>query len=107
MPQGRNNLALHRKSLLARRLLSQGNLSVTPTNKARELPLARVNPLGQLPINHSVGLLALVETFDELRSLGGAAADVKGPADQGAELVLVEGDFAVNHFGDAFLEFLP
>ena len=102
----RNRLALHRKSLLARRLLSQGNLSITPADESWELPLARVNPLRQLPRNYSVGLLALVETLDELRSLGGTAADVEGPTDQGTELVLVEGDFAADHFGDAFLEFL-
>lgn len=102
----KKHLALHRKRLLARRFLSQSNLRVTPTDKAWELPPACINPLGQLLRNHSVGLLTLIETLEELRSLGGTATKVEGPTNQGPELVLVEGDFAADHFGDAFLEFL-
>lgn len=105
--QGTNDrLALDRQGLLGARLLGQGDLVVAAGDEAGQDLAAAVDPLGELLAEDLVDVLALVETLDELGALGGAAADVEGPADEGAELVVVEDRLAVEHVGDALLEFL-
>ena len=76
-----------------------------PRQPGQHLAVALV-PLGQLLRGHRVGVLARVEAADERRRARGAAADVEGPADEGAVLIRVEDHVGGRVERDAVLEAL-
>lgn len=99
-------LALLRASRESRRARSstvQRHLGGTTTHQAGELDAAAKLPLGQLLGGDGVGVAASVEARDEGRGARVAAADVEGPADEGAVLVGVEDDVGARVAGDAVL----
>lgn len=88
-------LRARRERLCAARSVVQLDLRrPAPREPGKNLAAALV-PLGQLLRGDSVGTLARVEAREQRRSLHRAAADVKGPADDGAVLVGVQGDARV------------
>jgi len=96
-------LTLNRKRLGARSRLGKLNLGLAPANQTVENLAASVNPLGELLRDDLVGTLALIETLDQCRALGGAAAHIECPADEGAVLVGVEDGLALEHVLEALL----
>ena len=98
------DLAFSGESLVIGLLLGEVNLGVAAANKAREDNTTTVDPLGELLGVDSVDVLASVDALDELGVFGGAAANIEGPADNGAVLVQVQR--GVDHLGDALLEAL-
>ena len=81
----------------------QLHLGGAAADQAGQLDAAAELPLGQLLGGDRVGVLAGVEARDEARGARVAAADVEGPADEGAVLVVVESDGLGRVLGDAVL----
>ncbi len=100
------SLALGRQGALGGLDLGELDLGGAAADEAGHDLAAGEAPLGELGGEDLCGALALVEALDELGALGVAAADVEGPADEGAVLVLVELDLVVGVLGDAVLEAL-
>jgi hypothetical protein len=75
-----------------------------PASETRQHLSTGTVPLGQLLGGNGVGCSAGVETADERRRTGRAAANVEGPTDKCAILVGVEYDGRRCLQGDAILE---
>lgn len=97
------DLALDRERLVGSLLLGQGDLGISASDETGKSLAAGVHPLGELLGEDLVDVLALVETLDQGGRLGGAAAHVEGPADEGTVLVHVEDGLGVEHVLEALL----
>lgn len=84
----------------------QLHLGGATADKTRQDLAAAFVPPRQLLLGDGVGVLAGVEAGDEGRRLGGPAAHVEGPRDEGAVLVGVEDDRGGGLQGNAVLEAL-
>lgn len=81
----------------------ESNLGSTSPHETRKLDTSTKLPLGKFLLGNSVGVLAGIETADEAGALGGTAANVEAPGDEGAVLVGVESNSRVGHESNAVL----
>lgn len=95
--------ARSRQSRGTRSGLEQGDLGGATADKPGELDTTAELPLGQLLLGDGVGVLSRVQAGDEAGGARVAAADVEGPANEGAVLVVVEGHRLGGVHGDAVL----
>lgn len=91
------------KRRIVGRSLEEGHFFIAAASEAGKNLSTRLVPLGKLLGGDSVGVLASVETFDELGRLDVAAANVESPADECAVLVGIEDNFVVGVLVDAVL----
>lgn len=82
----------------------QINLGGTTAHQTGQDLAATLVPARQFLRSNRVGILSGVEATDQGRRAGGAAADIEGPADQGAVLVRIQDDGRGGLHGDAVLE---
>ena len=101
--RSKDHLRAGRQSRGAGSGLAESDLGGTAAGKAGQHNAAALVPLGELLGADGVGGAAGVEAVDEGGGAGGAAADVEGPADEGAVLVGVEDDAGGGVEGDAVL----
>lgn len=95
--------ASRRQRRLVRRHHEQLNLSGPPPLQTRDNLASALVPLRQLLACDSVGVFTCIETLDQSRATGVAAANVEGPAYERAVLVGGECDGFTCVVGDAVL----
>lgn len=102
-----SNLAVNRQSLSIARGCEELELSSAAVLKTLRRRTVGIHPLGELLLGDGIRVLAVVQALGKGGLGNGAGADVETPRNEGAVLVVVEGDIVRESGDHAILVGLP